>query len=488
MGGDRLTSGCEVLSGNCIVRVDTVLERSMLFEVSSQMREAMGRKFEFQNIIDTISRLFVPCIILLAIATDLAWFFGLRSLPPDNRYLRDGQTPSTFAFERALSVLVISCPCALGLAVPTVVTVALNKAVKAGILVKTAAALEKTKRVNAFVFDKTGTLLQSFARLAVIEFPNQPELWRLVARAEAGINHPIAEILHKEALKKLGGEGEVAGEEEFSREVLSKGVKATIGGREITIGNKSLFPDLGEWSDRAERLESQGMTVVLVSIDRQVTGYFAIDNSASLRPESKRVIKRLLKDRHDVYILSGDNKDAVEKIGKSLGVKEGNLVWEADPQAKRRFLVKMKEEEGKRTMMVGDGLNDLMSLAEAYIGVTINAKSELNLMASDAIILKEDLTNLLDFVKLSKYTMRFIYLNLTWAFIYNVIAIPFAAGVFDIFFGISIPPMLSSLAMSASSLLILATSAIFRMISIRDFIPNDRASVSTVDNIKVVST
>ena len=498
--GDRIKSGAEILEGKAIVQVENVIENSVLCQMSKQLNVVQNNIETSENGISVLfaklAANFVKIIILFSIITLIVWLIiiGTDSVNID-QYCK-----WCFPFERAISVLVASCPCALGLAIPSVIVIALNLAMKNSILIKKNTFFEKINKVNCVIFDKTGTLftkveeISEYKRFGADQY-EEDEIWQIISLLEKSSNHPLGQLMYKEAIKRIKTTVFNINYVLLDKPSPNKnGVIAQMKCKNNNsdtilntyIGNRRLNPDL-KLEDNIEKEilihESLGQTALLFSINKELVMLIYLDNSSNLRPESKALIQYLQTELHkEVYILSGDSSETVIRIGEFLNIPHHRLFGNVDAQSKKTLLKKLKDKEHKEVMMIGDGINDVLSIQEATVGVSINSKSELNIIASDVIALNENLWKIVSLFNLSKMTRLFIIVNLCWAFAYNILVIPIAAGALTSA-GFMIPPFFSSVAMSASSLIVVLFSNLMRFIR---FDPTKRKNWkgSDVDDIK----
>ena len=492
--GDRIKSGAEILEGKAIVQVESVIENSMLCQMSKQLNIVQNNIETNESGISVLfSKLaanFVKIIIFFAAVTLVVWLIIVEAESANiDQFCR-----WCFPFERAISVLVASCPCALGLAIPSVIVIALNLAMKNSILIKKNTFFEKINRVKCVIFDKTGTLftkieeISEFKRMGCNEFDDE-ELWQIISLLEKNSNHPLGLLLYKEAMKRIKSTTFNVNFVLLDKPSINKnGIIGNLKSKKNSdtqikayIGNRTLNGTLVLSESVQNEIimhESLGQTALLFSIENELALVIYLDNSANLRPESKAVVHYLQNDlKKEVFILSGDSKETVVRIGEFLNIPSNRLFGNVDSESKKALLKNLRETENKEVMMIGDGLNDILSLQEAAVGVSINSKSELNIIASDVVALNENLWKIVSLFNLSKLTNTFIWLNLIWAFSYNICVIPIASGALTSF-GVMIPPFFSSLAMSASSLVVVLFSNLLRFIK---FDPTTRKNFKASD-------
>jgi len=430
-----------------------------LAHIIRMVEEAQGSKAPIQRLADVIASYFVPIVIGIAIITFIIWYFV-------------GPAPAfTFALLNFVAVLIIACPCALGLATPTAIMVGTGKGAENGVLIRSAEALERSHKISTVLLDKTGTLTRGEPKVTdIIAIPSssQDEVLHLAASAERGSEHPLAEAIVKAALEK---NLKVAPASNFNA-VPGHGVEASVEGKKLVLGNLRLIKDRGHslngLGEEAERLWSKGKTVMFLGIDSQVVGIIALADT--LKPNAKAAVDALHSMGIGVVMLSGDNQRTAEAIAQEVGIDR--ILAEVLPEHKAQE-VKRLQEEGEVVAMVGDGINDAPALAQADIGIAIGTGTDVAMETGDITLISGDLGGIVTAVSLSKRTMRTIKQNLFWAFAYNAALIPVAAGVLYLAFGnTGVPsglhfilgnygflnPILAAAAMAASSLTVVSNS------------------------------
>ncbi|KAL4490313.1 hypothetical protein ABPG72_004352 [Tetrahymena utriculariae] len=490
--GQTLQSGADITEGKAILQISNTIEDSMLFQISKQLNIAQNNsessEYGIAALFKKLSAHFVKVIILIAFLSLIIWYILIAT----GSYTVDNYCVWCFPIERFISVLVASCPCALGLAIPSVIVVTLNMAMKNSILIKKNSVFEKIKKVQAIIFDKTGTL---FTKAEKIDFfhnysngmYSDQSLWQIIQIIEKDIKHLLADLLYQESVArgcnvfqadyKMVDRPTFDGKNGLSAFLYD--TKRNSAPLEVKIGNIKLMNQnqitiQQENQLQIDRYLKQGYTVLLVSVNKQLSASIVLHNQNNLRPEARQVVDYLQKNlKKDIYIFSGDHKDTVLQVGKYLGIPEENLIGECDANSKYQLLKTLKEKQNKEVMMIGDGLNDILSLQEACIGVSINAKSELNLMASDIVALNENLCKIPFLFELIKVANIFIYLNLCWSFAYNVLMIPMAAGVFEPI-GMHVSPLISSASMSGSSIVVVLFSNLLRLFRFKEAAVNNQ--------------
>ena len=448
--GDRVIGATINTSGSLEVEATTVGASSVLARIVTLMREAQGSQAPIQRLADRISAVFVPVVVSIAIATFAVWM------------IVPAAASLTSAMTAAVAVLIIACPCAMGLAVPTAVMVASGRGASAGVLIKGGEPLERLADVDTVVFDKTGTLTQGAPQVVdifVATGANRDEVLRLVAAAESRSEHPLARAITSFAAPPAesgGATGALVQVEHFSA-TAGKGVSATIAGHAVIVGTERFLADAGidtaPARDTLAAWTTAGRTVVLAAIDGRLAAAFAIADT--IRDESAAVVAALRRRGIRVVMLSGDRKQTAEAVARQVGVDE--VIAEVLPDGKVDA-IKSLQQQGHRVAMVGDGLNDAPALAQADIGIAMASGTDIAAEAASVTLMRNDLTAVDQAIVLARKTMRTMKQNLFWAFIYNVVGIPIAAGVLYPAFGILLSPILASAAMAFSSVSVVSNS------------------------------
>ncbi len=443
--GDRVVGGTINGTGVLRIRATTLGADSVLARIVALMRDAQSSRAPIQALADRISAIFVPTVISLAIVTFVVWFISVDS------------APAMRAFAAAVAVLIVACPCAMGLAVPTAVMVATGKGAEFGVLIKGGEALERAGDVDTVILDKTGTVTEGTPTVTdVVLAPeagvDEATLLRLVAGLEASSQHPVgAAIVAAAAERGLT----LPGVESFAS-VTGKGATGVVEGHALVVGNRALLAD---WSIDtrlaavADRLADAGRTPVHVVIDGQEAAVIAVADP--IRATSRQAIARLRAMGLDVVLLTGDRRATAEAIAREAGIER--VVAEVLPEAKVAEVARLVEA-GKVVAMVGDGINDAPALARADVGIAMGGGTDVAIEAADVALLREDLHGVPDAIALSRRTMRTMRQNLFWAFAYNVIAIPVAAGVLYPSIGLLLSPVIASAAMAFSSVSVVSNS------------------------------
>ena len=430
------------------MRAERVGSDTLLAQIVRMVSEAQRSRAPIQRLADTVSAYFVPAVVAVAVISAAVW--GL--LGPEPRM--------AYALVNAVAVLIIACPCALGLATPMSIMVATGRGAMAGVLIKNAEALEILERIDTLVVDKTGTLTEGKPRLAsLVTAPGHSEsdLLRLAASLERGSEHPLAAAI-------------VAGAEERKltlsaakdfRSVTGKGVAGRVEGRTVVLGNHRLIQDLGvpigDLAERADALRREGQTAMFVAVDGRIAGLVGVaDPIKESTPEALRLLRE---SGVRVVMLTGDSRATAETVARKLGITE--IEAEVLPDQKSA-VVKRLQAEGRIVAVAGDGINDAPALAQAHVGIAMGTGTDVAMESADITLVKGDLRGIARARRLSRVTMRNIRENLFFAFVYNALGVPIAAGVLYPVFGLLLNPIIASAAMSFSSV-----SVIFNALRLR---------------------
>lgn len=483
--GDLIASGSEVVFGEAIMQVNQTLEKSLLFKLYSQIQESTARVHpeEHQSsLLNNLIKYFIPFVLVASLFTLIGWFVFIEA-----GLVSEGGLTPVYSFERALSVLVASCPCALGLAIPIVFSVGLNMALKKGILIKDGNFLLMANKIDCLLLDKTGTITGKFNMQSYESFGNYDEglLWQVVKAIEKEfLLHPIAAFLYQEAVNKLN-RMEMKGKSfSLSKDSLTYqpaegiiGKKIQIDGEEVDIllGNSTLIMNAGLDapespskdcdSARSESFSLQHSSTIWLYIGGKPGLKMNVQQTCSIRDNVPGLIEYYRRQRKAVYIVTGDTKEAALESARQIGLGPEAVKYECDPEQKRQFVLEL-QQKGNRVMMVGDGLNDLLAFQAADLSVAINYKSEKNLVAADVILLDNDISKLGNLLILSKWSERMKNLSLFFAFCYNIVLIPSAMGLIKLLFGYELAPSHACWAMAISSLVVLTISNSLRLVSI----------------------
>jgi len=449
--GDAVIGGTVNRTGAFRYRVTNLGADSVLSRIVRLMRDAQGSRAPIQDLVDQVTGVFVPIAISIAIATFAVWFV----VGPEGALIP--------AFAAAVAVLIIACPCAMGLAVPTAVMVSTGKGAEAGILIKGGEALQRARDVTTVVLDKTGTVTEG--RPAVTDVvlapggemaedgPAERRMLALVAALEASSEHPLGEAIVRHA--EEGGIPRLRVERFDS--VTGRGAVGVVEGTEVVVGNARLMADhavdAGSMDEVAGALAERGRTPMFVAIDGRLAGIIAVADP--IRETSRAAIERLGRMGLDVVLLTGDNRRTAEAVAAEAGI--GRVVAEVLPEGKLEEIRRL-QEGGAVVAMVGDGINDAPALARADVGIAMGSGTDIAAEASDVVLMRGDLQGVPSAIQLSRRTFRTMRQNLFWAFVYNTAAIPVAAGVLYPFFGILLSPILASAAMALSSVSVVSNS------------------------------
>lgn len=437
--GDAIIGASINKNGTIRYKATKVGKDTALSQIIKLVEDAQGSKASIAKMADIISGYFVPIVIAIAILSAIAWYFA-------------GQT-GVFALTIAISVLVIACPCALGLATPTAIMIGTGKGAEHGVLFKSGTALETTHKLNTIVFDKTGTITEGKPKVTDIitaEGISETELLTLSASAEKGSEHPLGEAIVNSAEEK----GLAFLKTETFNAIPGHGIEVTINGQHLLLGNKKLMDEwhigLGNLASASDALASQGKTPMYIAKDGKIAGIIAVADT--VKESSLRAIKKLHKMGIEVAMITGDNKRTAEAIAKQVGIDR--VLSEVLPEDKANEVKKL-QDEGKKVGMVGDGINDAPALAQADVGIAIGSGTDVAIESADVVLMRSDLMDVPTAVELSKSTIRNIKENLFWAFAYNILGIPFAMGVVYAFGGPLLSPVIAAAAMSFSSISVL---------------------------------
>jgi Cu+-exporting ATPase len=442
--GDKIIGGTVNGTGSLIMHADMVGAAGMLSRIVAMVAEAQRSRAPIQKLADTVAGYFVPAVLGISIAAFISW--GVW-----------GPAPAlAFGLIAAVSVVIIACPCALGLATPMSIMVAVGKGAGAGVLIKSAESLERMEKVDTLVVDKTGTLTEGKPRITAIVPAaglTENDLLKLAASLERSSEHPLAAAV----MLAAKGKNVVADEPTDFASVTGEGVTGKVGGRLVALGNAKLMADqkvdMGSLSAKADELRGSGATALFIAVDGKPGGIIAIADP--IKATTRAALDSLRADGIHVVMLTGDNKMTAQAVAKQLGIDD----VEADvlPEDKNRIVKKLRAD-GKIVAMAGDGVNDAPALAEADVGIAMGTGTEVAIQSAGVTLVKGDLAGIARARALSRMTMRNIRQNLVFAFAYNAIGIPLAAGVLYPKFGILLSPVVAALAMSLSSVSVIANA------------------------------
>jgi Cu+-exporting ATPase len=450
--GDMVIGSTMNKSGTFTYKAMKVGSDTMIAQIIKLVQEAQGSKAPIQRLADTVSSYFVPIVIMLAFATFGIWYIF-------------GPNPSLlYAMLNTVAVLIIACPCAMGLATPTAIMVATGVGAQRGILIKDAVSLELANKVNTVVFDKTGTLTNGKPIVTdIIPFNSfkKDDVLQFSASIEKGSEHSLAEaIVNKAEEQKL----EIGSVTKFQA-IAGHGVEGLINTKKVFLGNRKLMDkekvDYKEITEQMSKLESDGKTVMMLAVNGKLAGLIAVADT--IKDSAKEGLKALQDKIIEVIMITGDNQRTANAIAQKLGIKR--VLAEVLPDQKEAEVRKI-QAEGKIVAMVGDGINDAPALAAADIGIAMGSGTDVAIEAADIILISKDLKAVSSAIELSKKTMRTIKVNLFWAFGYNVLLIPVAMGALYPFTGMLLNPIFASVAMALSSISVVSNSLLLRKVKI----------------------
>ena len=413
--------------------------------------QAQRSRASIQRIGDRVSAIFVPTVIAVAIITFLAWYF----VGPEPRLAN--------ALVNAVAVLIVACPCALGLATPMAIMVGTGRGARTGVLIRNAEALEILEKVDTLIFDKTGTVTEGKPRLATVvplNGANEETVLQFAASLEQASEHPLAHAI-TEGAKERGIA--ILPADDF-RSITGKGVTGTVSGQRVAAGNEALLTELsiqsGELTEAADKLRREGQTVLALAVDNRAAGLIGVADP--LKPTSSEAIRELKSSGLQVLMVTGDNATTAAAVAGRLGID-----YRADVLPDQKADV-VREMQGKERLvaMAGDGVNDAPALAQAQVGIAMGTGTDVAIESAGITLVKGDLRAIVRARRLSRYTMRNIRQNLFFAFVYNALGVPIAAGILYPFFGVLLSPMLAAAAMSFSSVSVISNSLRLRRVAI----------------------
>ncbi len=439
--GDALVGGTYNAHGSLRMQADKVGKDTTLSRIIQLVQEAQGSKAPIASLADTVSLYFVPTVMAIALTAGLAWFFV-------------GQTEFTFALRIFIAVMVIACPCALGLATPTAIMVGTGRGAQLGVLIKSGAALEMARKVGAVVFDKTGTLTFGRPELVHTDYMEQDGLdqatiARLVAGVEQESEHPLAQAL----VRGLSQEEATLPRPDSFEAVPGKGIRSRIAEHDVLIGNAAFLRDEGvagiddpSSQETIRQQSDQGATPIAIAVDGRAAAIFGVADT--VKDEASEVVHRLNDLGLKVIMLTGDNSRTARAIAERIGIDD--VVAGVLPENKAAAIQDL-QQQGHKVAMIGDGINDAPALAAADLGISMGTGIDVAIESGDVVLMQGRLTGVLDALELSRATVRNIKQNLFWAFFYNILGIPVAAGLLYAFGGPTLNPMIAGAAMAMSS-------------------------------------
>jgi len=450
--GDRVIGGTINGNGTFLMRAERVGRETLLAQIVAMVSQAQRSRAPIQRLADVVSAYFVPAVIAVAVVTFFVWLF----IGPEPRF--------SHAILNAVAVLIIACPCALGLATPMSVMVGVGRGATAGVLIKNAEALEVMEKVDTLVVDKTGTLTEGKPALASITASagfSESEILRLAASLERASEHPLASAIVGAAAAR---NHQLAPVREF-RAVAGQGVVGSVDGRAVAFGNlkllETLAVDVSELRDKAEGLRRDGQTVMFLAVDKKLAGLVSVADP--IKPSAVEAIQALHRDGLRIVMLTGDSWTTARAVAARLGIDD--VKAEVLPQAKGEA-IKQLQKEGRIVAMAGDGINDAPALAQAHVGIAMGSGTDIAMQSAGITLMTGDLRGIVRARALSRVTMKNIRQNLFLAFIYNTIGIPIAAGVLYPFFGLLLSPMIASAAMTFSSVSVITNALRLRNVAL----------------------
>jgi Cu+-exporting ATPase len=449
---DRVIGGSVNGTGGFLMRAEKVGRETLLAQIVEMVSNAQRSRAPIQRLADTVASYFVPAVILVAIVTFFVWALV-------------GPTPAlAYAVVNSVAVLIIACPCALGLATPMSIMVGIGRGAQAGVLIKNAEALETLEKVDTLVVEKTGTLTEGKPQLMAIvsaKVESEADVLSLAASLERGSEHPLAAAIVGAAQKRSLALNEV---DDF-QSLTGRGITGTIGGHQAALGNRTLMDDLaialGPLADEAERLRREGQTVMFLAIDGKPAGLLGVADP--IKPSTPEAIQALRASGIQIVMLTGDSRTTAEAVARTLGIES----VEAEVLPERKIeVVKRLQADGHILAMAGDGVNDAPALAQADVGIAMGTGTDVAMQTAGVTLVKGDLRGIARARRLSQATMRNIRQNLFFAFIYNVLGVPIAAGVLYPIFQLLLNPMIAAAAMSFSSVSVISNALRLRKISL----------------------
>jgi Cu+-exporting ATPase len=439
--GDVVIGGTINKTGSFLMTAERVGNDTLLAQIVRMVSEAQRSRAPIQRLADVVASWFVPAVLLVSIVTAIVWAF----------YSPEG------AVVNAVAVLIIACPCALGLATPMSIMVGTGRGASEGVLIRNAEALEALEKIDTLVVDKTGTLTEGKPRLATVE--GDPDILRLAASLEMGSEHPLASAIVEGARER----GLALSKPDDFRSMPGLGVEGTVDGRKISVGNRALFDQkhlsAEPYSTIIAPLREKGETAVFVAIDGRLAGFLSV--SDPIKESAAEAVQKLRAEKIRIVMLTGDDRTTALAVAKKLGIEE--VEAEVLPAGKREVIERL-QKEGRIVAMAGDGVNDAPALVQARVGIAMGTGADVAMESAGITLLHGDLNGILRALHLSRATMKNIRQNLFFAFIYNLLGVPVAAGVLYPFFGLLLSPMMASAAMTFSSVSVIANALRLRRV------------------------
>ena len=451
--GDKVTSGTINTTTSFVMEAEKIGSETLLAQIINMVNDASRSKAPIQKLVDKISRYFVPAVVIVSALTFIAWtLFG-----PEPKYV--------YAFVNAIAVLIIACPCALGLATPMSVMVGVGRGAQAGVLIKNAEAIEKMNEIDTLIIDKTGTITEgkpSVENIVALKDFNADDLLKKIASINKQSEHPLADAVVKYAASKKITLTDV---KDF-KAVAGKGVTGTVDSKKVAIGNKKLMEETNsnvpdDLDSQVKKEQGNGKTVSYISVDGIVAGFVTITDK--IKETSKEAIRELINNHINVIMLTGDNAGTAKAVADTLNLS----AYKAEflPQNKLEE-VKRLQKAGKKVAVAGDGINDAPALAQADVGIAMGTGTDVAIESAAITLVKGDLQGIVKAKKLSHAVMKNIKQNLFFAFIYNVVGVPIAAGILYPFFGLLLSPMIAAAAMSVSSVSVIGNALRLRNVNL----------------------
>lgn len=431
--GDTLIGGTMNLDGRLRMKVTALPQDTMLAKIITMVENAQGKKAPIARIADRISAVFVPAVMVIALLAALVWYLYQQDI--------------AFSLTVFVSVLVIACPCALGLATPTAIMVGTGRSAQLGVLMKSSEALEQAAHIDTIVFDKTGTLTKGKLTVTDIDTSTaQQELLAYCAAVETGSKHPVANAIIAEAERQKVSK--LTAQDLITYNGL--GMSGVIGDKKLFIGNRALMQQqalsVNDYEEKEKQYSKEGKTVVWVGDEKQVMGIIALADE--IKADSKQVVTELKRQGIDAVMITGDHAITAQAIAKKAGIE--HVIAQVLPDGKAKEIERL-QQQGKKVAMVGDGINDAVALTQSDIGIAIGSGSDVAVESADVVLVKDSLQDVLTCIRISKAVIRNIKQNLFWAFFYNSLGIPVAAGLLYCFGGPLLSPVFAGAAMAFSS-------------------------------------